>query len=183
MMSMSRAREDGYGRGAHRIERNGYPQFASHRSGRSRFPPLPLPGLSPPQQGQPRPSHLILRVRPPNRVGGVGHAGESILALLAVLLANRRVRTLEHRLQPGLGGNPRVHRVYRVLSQNGVCRSTRMSVRFPSRSREERCGKLTGQKRQKILGMHAARKKRPPRWLAASSRAHNPPALRVRRSK
>ena len=178
MMSMSRAREDGYGRGAHRIERNGYPQFASHRSGRSRFPPLPLPGVSPPQQGQPRPSHLILRVRPPNRVGGVGHAGESILALLAVLLANRRVRTLEHRLQPGLGGNPRVHRVYRVLSQNGVCRIDAHVRPFPVSEPRRKMREADRTKNPRD-----ARKKRPPRWLAASSRAHNPPALRVRRSK
>ena len=126
----------------------------SHRSGRSRFPPLPLPGVSPPQQGQPRPSHLILRVRPPNRVGGVGHAGESILALLAVLLANRRVWTLEHRLQPGLGGNPRVHRVYRVLSQNGVCRIDAHVRPFPvsePRRKMREADLLTG---QKILGMH-----------------------------
>ena len=108
----SRAREDRYWGCTERVGRDGYPKLASPRPRARRFPSLPLPGLSPLQHGQPRPAHLVLRVwMPPFLVARFRHRALD-LVLLAVPLMNRRARTLQHRLQPGLGGHTCAHRAH-----------------------------------------------------------------------
>ena len=122
----SRAREDRYWGCTERVGRDGYPQLASPRPRARRFPSLPLPGLSPLQHGQPRPAHLVLRVwMPPFLVARFRHRALD-LVLLAVPLMNRRVRTLQHRLQPGLGGHTCAHRAYGKWAPQSV------SVRLPA---------------------------------------------------